>query len=195
VYPPPALRELLLTVVVTGFATTVTVIPELFPSLVAVIVAVPGDTVVIKPVVPTMATPELDELQVIVRPTSVLSCAPKVDAVNCNVSGNDSSALLGETVTETTCSVTAIASESDPPHPLRLESELTQRSARTRWQFETPALGARDMLSMMCGIKKFQGGESCFAAAVEQSALLSQGENVRSATDACQRRLSVAFAG
>ena len=75
VAPTPTLADVGATVTVeTGSGTTVTVAVPLFPSLVAVIVAVPADTPVTTPF-KTVATPVALELQVTTRPVSVLPFA------------------------------------------------------------------------------------------------------------------------
>jgi hypothetical protein len=69
----------------TGTGITVTVALPIFPSLVAVIVAVPGATAVTKPDEDTVATAEASELQTMVRPVSTLLPASSVVAVACVV--------------------------------------------------------------------------------------------------------------
>jgi hypothetical protein len=65
----------------TGTGTTVTVgeVP-LTPSQVAVTVTVPGVTPVIRPVVPTVATVELLDIQATGRPERMLPCASRTTA-------------------------------------------------------------------------------------------------------------------
>lgn len=67
----------------TGAFETVTVTEALFPSDVAVIVAVPLDTPVTTPVAETAATDEFEELQVTVRPVSTVPLPSFVVAVIC----------------------------------------------------------------------------------------------------------------
>jgi hypothetical protein len=70
----------------TGAGVTVRGALPLLPSLVATMFAVPGLTAVTSPVVDeTVATAVLSELQVIVRPVSVLPLASSVVAVACDV--------------------------------------------------------------------------------------------------------------
>jgi hypothetical protein len=69
----------------TGAGVTVIVAFPLFPSLVALILAVPSATAVTTPWASTVATAVLFEAQVIVRPVSVLPLASSVVAVACEV--------------------------------------------------------------------------------------------------------------
>jgi hypothetical protein len=81
---PPTIRFAVagLTVTVaTGIGMTVIVALPLLPSLVAVIVALPGITVVTRPVDDTVATDGSLELHTMVRPVSTLSLASSVVAV------------------------------------------------------------------------------------------------------------------
>jgi hypothetical protein len=72
--------------VATGAGVTVIVALPLFPSLVAMMFAVPLLTAVTSPVVDeTVATPVLSELHVITRPVSVFPFASSVVAVACDV--------------------------------------------------------------------------------------------------------------
>jgi hypothetical protein len=65
-----------------GGAVTVTLAVPLLPSLVAVIVAVPGDRPDTTPVCDTVATLVLLELQVMVLPVRTLFAASRVVAVS-----------------------------------------------------------------------------------------------------------------
>jgi len=66
----------------TASGGTVIVAVALFPSLVAVIVAVPGATAVTTPAVETVATAVLPELQATARPVSTFPSASFIVAVN-----------------------------------------------------------------------------------------------------------------
>jgi hypothetical protein len=71
--------------VATGASVTVTVVDPVLPSLVAVIVAVPGLTPVTTPLVETVATPDALVVHVTVRPVSVLPLASLRVAVSVEV--------------------------------------------------------------------------------------------------------------
>jgi hypothetical protein len=67
----------------TGIAMTLTAAVPLFPSLAAVIVTGPPTAIpVTSPVAETLATAELLEDQVTVRPDNALPAASRVDAVS-----------------------------------------------------------------------------------------------------------------
>jgi hypothetical protein len=85
----------------TGTGETVTEAVPLWPSLVAVIVAVPGALAVTSPVCETLATPSLLEDQVTGR-VSILSCASFSATISCSVSPCTTVAVDGLTVTEAT---------------------------------------------------------------------------------------------
>jgi hypothetical protein len=70
----------------TGAGVIVNAALPVFPSLVAAICAVPTETAVTTPVVETVATPVLSELQVTARPVSSPPLASRVVAVACAVS-------------------------------------------------------------------------------------------------------------
>ncbi len=69
------------TTALTGTGDTVTVAVALCPSLVAVMVAVPGATAVTRPLPLTVATPVADEVQLTARPASTSLLAARVTAV------------------------------------------------------------------------------------------------------------------
>jgi hypothetical protein len=104
------LAEAGLTVTVaTGTGVTVTTDVPVFPSLVAVIVAVPGDTAVTRPFASTVAA-GLSEDHVTVRPVSVTPFASVVTAVSCLVFATTTVADDGLTVTVATgVAITEIA--------------------------------------------------------------------------------------
>ncbi len=82
-----------------GTGVTVTDAVPAMPSLVAVIVAVPAATAVTTPVVDTVATAGVPELQTIVRPVSTLPLASFVTAVSVAVPPALTLVVGGETVT------------------------------------------------------------------------------------------------
>jgi len=92
--------------VATGAAATVTADVPLFPSLVAVIVAVPTLIPVTRPVAETDATVALLEPHVITRPVRTVPFASFVVAVNCLVAPATTLAVAGATVTVATCAET-----------------------------------------------------------------------------------------
>ena len=73
------------TTALTGTGDTVTAAVALCPSLVAVMVAVPGATAVTRPLADTVATPVADEVQLTARPVSTSLLAARVTAVPCVV--------------------------------------------------------------------------------------------------------------
>jgi hypothetical protein len=96
-----------------GGEATVSVAVPVWPSLVAVICAVPAATAVTRPEPATVATPVLVELQLITRPVRTLLLASRVVAVACVVCPgfNEPAARVTETLAtgtggaETTVSV------------------------------------------------------------------------------------------
>jgi hypothetical protein len=90
--------------VATGASDTVTDDVPVFPSLVAVIVALPGPTAVTEPTVSTAATAELLEVQVSCRPERIFPLASLVTAVSCCADAIPRTrlAVAGLTVTEAT---------------------------------------------------------------------------------------------
>jgi hypothetical protein len=82
----------------------VTVIEEVpaFPSLVAMIVAVPGDTAVTTPVTATVAIAALLDDQPTRRPVNTLLLASFVSAVSCSVEPSTRVAVSALRVTEAT---------------------------------------------------------------------------------------------
>jgi hypothetical protein len=88
--------------VATGTGVTVSVALPLFPSLVAVIVAVPGATELTTPALDTVATTVLSELQSIVRPVRTPPFASRVVAVAWVVCPASTDARARETVTAAT---------------------------------------------------------------------------------------------
>ena len=88
--------------VATETVDTVIVAVPVFPSLVAVIVAVPAPVAVTTPVEDTVATAVALVVQVIARPVSSAPLASKVFAANGVVWPIVSAALGGDTVTDAT---------------------------------------------------------------------------------------------
>jgi hypothetical protein len=81
----PAITELVASVTstdATGMAVTLITAVALFPSLVAVIVAVPGETALIKPLSDTVATDALSDDQATTRSMSALFAASLIVAVS-----------------------------------------------------------------------------------------------------------------
>lgn len=91
----------LTTTLATGFVT-VTVILPLFPSLVAVIVAVPRSTELTTPVAETVATDAALEDQVTARPVRVTPCASLIVAVIVADAGTCKFAVVGDRRTVST---------------------------------------------------------------------------------------------
>jgi hypothetical protein len=73
-----------------------------FPSLAAVIVALPRASAVTRPELETVAIPELLEVQLIRRPVSTLLAESYVTADSCTVAPGCSEALAGDTETDAT---------------------------------------------------------------------------------------------
>jgi hypothetical protein len=96
------------TAIVTTAATTVTVVVALFPSDVAVIVAVPPPMALISPVDDTLAMFELDDDHVMVRPNSALPLASSGVAVRCAVEPTGIEAVDDAIVTEFTAVVAVV---------------------------------------------------------------------------------------
>jgi hypothetical protein len=95
--------------VATGIAVTPIVALPLLPSLVALIVAVPGDTAVTNPELFTVAMLGASDIHAISRPVSALLFASTTVAVACVVSPSTSDATPITTLTEFTGTrVTAI---------------------------------------------------------------------------------------
>ena len=92
----------LITTEATGTFATVTVAEALFPSLVAVIVAVPAATAVATPFDETAATDGFELDHVIARPVSTVPAASCAVAVSCTVLPTRMFAALGATTTEAT---------------------------------------------------------------------------------------------
>src|SRR3989442_1232291 len=86
----------------TGAFATVTVAEPLFPSLVAVIVAVPGATPVTSPLADTVAMPGLELVQVTARPASAFPAASLGVALSGVVPPTTTVAVAGLTTTEAT---------------------------------------------------------------------------------------------
>jgi hypothetical protein len=100
VVPATTLAETGLTVTVaTGTGTTLTVAVPVFPSLVAVIVAVPRATPLTKPPEVTVAMPVLSELHVMARPVRTAPFASRVVAVRVAVAAIKTFVVGGATVT------------------------------------------------------------------------------------------------
>jgi hypothetical protein len=98
------------TTVLTGIVT-VTVVEPLFPSLVAVIVAVPAATAVARPVPETVATDGVPLLQAIVRPVSGFPPTSLVAAVSWNAPPGLTLTVPGVTTTVLTGIVTVTVVE------------------------------------------------------------------------------------
>src|SRR5687767_5499975 len=86
----------------TGMGTTVTAAVPLFPSLVAVIVALPAAAPVTSPLAETVATPLALVVHVTPRPVSTLPAASRSVAVSCTVEPSCTLAGAGVTVTVAT---------------------------------------------------------------------------------------------
>src|ERR1700719_4569119 len=97
----------------TGTAVTVMADVPFCPSLVAVIVAVPGATPVTRPLPLTVAAAVLLELHVITRPVSAMPFASFGIAINCTVCPTTKLAVAGVSVTEATG--TAVTVMADVP--------------------------------------------------------------------------------
>src|SRR6266480_1017113 len=97
----------------TGTGLTVTVAVAVFPSLVAVIVALPADTPRARPLMLTVATAGLSVAHVMTRPASGLPAESIAAAVNCCAAPIQMAAVAGDTVTEVTATdVTMTVAES-----------------------------------------------------------------------------------
>jgi hypothetical protein len=92
----------------TGILETVTLAVPLFPSLVAVMVAVPAPAAVTNPVPLTVATEALSVDQVTARPVNELPLASLGVAVSCAVCPTIRLAVAGLTVTDATGTVGTI---------------------------------------------------------------------------------------
>src|SRR5213080_34194 len=92
----------------TGTGVTVIVEGPLFPSLVAVIVAVPAALPVTSPLAVTVATAVLLLPQLTVRPDNGLPLASFGVAVSCTVWPTCTDAVLGLTVTDATGTVLTV---------------------------------------------------------------------------------------
>ena len=102
--------------VATGASVTVTVAVPDFPSLVAVMVALPGATPLTTPVADTVAMDPLLVVQAIARPVSVVPFASFVVAVSAVVARTKTVAVAGATVTVATGgSVTVTVAVPDLP--------------------------------------------------------------------------------
>ena len=99
--------------VATGTAVTVSMAPPLWPSLVAVIVAVPTASDVTRPLALTVATAVLELLHVIARPLSTLFAASRVTAVACVVLPAVTEVAASDTLTVATG--TAVTVSTAPP--------------------------------------------------------------------------------
>src|SRR3989442_4986689 len=86
----------------TGATVTVTVAVPLFPSLVAVSVAVPGATALTSPVADTVATPAALVVHVTARPVNTLPAESLGVAVSCTVCPTVRLDEVGLTVTDAT---------------------------------------------------------------------------------------------
>src|SRR6266513_2797104 len=95
--------------VATGTTTTVTAALPLFPPLVAVIVAVPAETPVTRPLPFTLAAPPLLLVQVIVRPLSGLPAESSAVALSCSVLPTATRPVAGLTLTVATGTTTTVA--------------------------------------------------------------------------------------
>ncbi len=105
---PTVLQSLWKTTPPGGAAVTVTAAVPFWPSLVAVIVAVPTTPPVTRPLPLTVATPSALLAQVTVRPVSTLPAASLRVAVNCCSAPTTTLALAGVTVTVATGAVLAV---------------------------------------------------------------------------------------
>src|SRR3989442_1656882 len=92
----------------TGAFATVTVAEPLFPSLVAVVAAVPGATPVTSPLADTVERPGLDLVQVTARPVSAFPLASLGVALSCTVPPTTTFAVAGLTTTEATGTVDTV---------------------------------------------------------------------------------------
>ena len=97
--------------VATGAGVTVRAALPVFPSLVAMMLAVPGLTAVTSPVDETVAIPVLSELQVMTRPVKGWPLESSVVAVACEVPTAVIEFGLRETVTEATGAGVTVISE------------------------------------------------------------------------------------
>jgi len=98
-------------------AGTVAVALPLFPSLVAVMVAVPGPTPVTSPLPLTVATLELLEDQFTVRPPRVCPPPPFKATANWCAPPTVNVTLEGETSTSDTVTTSTMVSDSQPRNP------------------------------------------------------------------------------
>src|SRR2546427_7672513 len=85
-----------------GGVVTVTFAVPLFPSLVAVIVAVPAATPVTRPFAETVAALALLVAQLMLRPLSAVPLASLGVAVSCTVAATSSAGAAGLTLTDAT---------------------------------------------------------------------------------------------
>jgi len=103
----------------TGAGDTVTAPTPLFPSTVAVMIALPGESAVTNPVTLTVATLGRPELQAIDLPETTLPCASNGSAMSWAVWPTVRSRLDGETRTATTgTGITWIWATADFPSML-----------------------------------------------------------------------------
>jgi hypothetical protein len=100
--------------VATGTGTVIAAVP-VFPSLDAVIVALPAVTAVTTPADDTVATAAFDVLHVTVRPVSTAPAASLVTAVNACVPPTDTVAALGVTSTAATGDATCTPTVAERP--------------------------------------------------------------------------------
>src|SRR5512133_2227749 len=83
-------------------STTLSAAEPDLPSLVAVMVALPGPTVVTSPALETVATLPLDVAHVTVRPLNTAPWASFVVAASCTVAPASTLGAFGETSTDAT---------------------------------------------------------------------------------------------
>jgi len=117
------------TLLTAGGVTVIAASPA-FPSLVAVMVALPGPTAVTNPVDETVATAALEELQETVRPVNVMPPASRVVAVTCAVLGTAIDATLRDTATDATAAVGCVPPSPPPPHAFRKSNNVLATAAR-----------------------------------------------------------------
>ncbi len=124
----------------TGAGVTVIDAVPATLSLVAVIVAVPAETALTTPVVDTVATAGVPELQTIVRPVSTLPLASFVTAVSVAVPPALTLVVGGETVTLATgTAVTVTVAVAVCPSEVPVMTEVPGASPVTSPADDTPA--------------------------------------------------------
>jgi hypothetical protein len=132
--------------VVTGAGLTVSVALPVFPSLMAMICTEPGATAVTTPPTDTVATAELPDVQVTLRPVKMVPLASRVVPVACVVCPTVIVVEASETVTSATGTGTTVIEEVPVrPSLVALIVALPSATAVTKPLVDTSAIdGASD---------------------------------------------------